>query len=69
MFIIIYNIYIINIKCNEMAVQKSKNTKRFYKNINNLYKTKLLLQSKTFKLQKSKFNWISESKFKTLINY
>lgn len=52
-----------------MAVQKSKNTKRFYKNINNLYKTKLSLHSKIFKLQKSKFHWISESKFKTLINY
>lgn len=51
-----------------MAVQKSKNTKRFYKNINNLYKIKLSLKCKTCKLKKSKFNWISEYKFTNLLN-
>lgn len=38
-----------------MAVQKSKNTKRFYKNINNLYKLKLKTK-KTYYTQNMKLN-------------
>lgn len=40
-----------------MAVQKSKNTKRFFKNINNLYKKKLILKSKTYSFSKHSFKW------------
>lgn len=50
-----------------MAVQKSKNTKRFYKNINNLYYYKLNFKNCKYNLKKSNFTWTARTS-KNLLN-